>query len=309
MAKLLVIFGITGQQGGSVADYVLSDPDLSQRYKVRGVTRDVSKPVAETLKAKGAEIVQGDLSDAASLKEVLRGAHTVFAMTRSIYESDGKEREVALGKAVADGAVAAGASYFIYSTEWHAGQISGGKYPVTSYDGKNDVETYIRGLPLKSSFFAPGSFMQNFAGMLGPKPAGDGTYAISNIMAPDAKMPWIDVVDDSGKFVGAILAEPEKYAGKTFAASSELYSLDEAAAMLTKLTGKTCKYNQLPVETYRKYLPPGGAETIVNMFLFISDFGYYGPDTAKEVKWAAENARGKLTSLEKYFEKNPPNLA
>jgi hypothetical protein len=34
---LLVVFGSTGQQGGSVVDFVISDPDLSQRYRVRGL--------------------------------------------------------------------------------------------------------------------------------------------------------------------------------------------------------------------------------------------------------------------------------
>jgi len=29
ITKILVIFGATGQQGGSVADYVLNDPELS----------------------------------------------------------------------------------------------------------------------------------------------------------------------------------------------------------------------------------------------------------------------------------------
>lgn len=83
MSKLLVIFGITGNQGGSIADFVLRDPDLSTQYKIRGVTRDPSKPAALELVAKGIEIVAGDLNDTQSIKKAVEGAHTVFAITFS----------------------------------------------------------------------------------------------------------------------------------------------------------------------------------------------------------------------------------
>jgi len=81
MAKLLVVFGATGNQGGSVASMVVDDSELSKIYKVRGVTRDPSNPAAEALESKGVEIVKGDIEDGESVKRVLHGAHTVFLMT------------------------------------------------------------------------------------------------------------------------------------------------------------------------------------------------------------------------------------
>lgn len=56
MAKLLVVFGSTGNQGGSVVNAVLQDPVLSKEFKVRGITRDVSKPAAKELEKKGVEM-------------------------------------------------------------------------------------------------------------------------------------------------------------------------------------------------------------------------------------------------------------
>jgi uncharacterized protein YbjT (DUF2867 family) len=39
-------------------------------------------------------------------------------------------------------------------------RITGGKYQhVEHFDSKAEVEDYIRALPIKSAFFAPGSFM------------------------------------------------------------------------------------------------------------------------------------------------------
>ena len=55
--KLLVVFGATGVQGGSVIKSVLGDPKAAQEFKIRGITRDPSKPNAQALVAKGVECV------------------------------------------------------------------------------------------------------------------------------------------------------------------------------------------------------------------------------------------------------------
>ena len=161
--KLLVVFGATGIQGGSVAETVLTDPGLSKQYSVRGVTRDPSSAAARALADKGAEVVAGDLNDTASLRKALQGAHAVFAVTVSMYEPGGMERELQQGKTIADEAVAAGAKYLIWSSQRSAEKITGGKLPVPSFDTKAAVEEYIRTLPIGSAFFAPGAFMENFS--------------------------------------------------------------------------------------------------------------------------------------------------
>lgn len=51
------MFGATGNQGGSVVKTVLSHPELSKTYKIRAITRDVTKPASIALKEKGAEVV------------------------------------------------------------------------------------------------------------------------------------------------------------------------------------------------------------------------------------------------------------
>ena len=55
--KLLVVFGATGNQGGSVIKSVLSDPKAAQEFKIRGITRDPSRPNAQALAAQGVECV------------------------------------------------------------------------------------------------------------------------------------------------------------------------------------------------------------------------------------------------------------
>lgn len=57
MAKLITVFGATGQQGGSVIRAILQDDTLSKEFKVRGITRDISKPAAQALLKQGVELV------------------------------------------------------------------------------------------------------------------------------------------------------------------------------------------------------------------------------------------------------------
>ena len=162
-SKLLVVFGATGQQGKSIIDTVLGDERLSKEYSLRGTTRDASKPSAKELAGKGVEMVEAEVNDVASLKKAFEGAHAVFAYTTTIYDGHAYEHEVNEGRALADAAVAVSVPYYIYSTLPNCGKISGGKLKNTGhFDGKEEVEQYIRTLPMKSAFFAPGTFMSNF---------------------------------------------------------------------------------------------------------------------------------------------------
>lgn len=310
MSKTLAVFGATGQQGGSVIDYVLNDAELSQKYKIRAITRDANSEKAKQLKEK-VEVVQGDVLNRASLETALTDAHTVFAMTMPDFGPDGFEIEYNSGKTIADVAVEKGAEYIIFSTLPPVKEISGGKYTkVTPFDAKAKAEQYIRGLPIKSAFYSPGYFMENFQSQpfLAPQRAPDDTWFIARHISPKTRVPYIDAVGDTGKFVGAILAEPAKYEGKTFCAATALYSFEELAAVMAKTTGKTVAYRQISPEEFKKY-PPFLPDAYVEVFSYLEEFGYFGPDSKDLVAWAAENARGRLSTLEEYFETHPLQLA
>lgn len=56
--KIVVVFGATGVQGGSVVKSILGDPRTAKEYKIRGITRDPSKPNAQALVKQGVEAVE-----------------------------------------------------------------------------------------------------------------------------------------------------------------------------------------------------------------------------------------------------------
>lgn len=336
MSKILAIFGATGQQGSSVLQYVLRDPELSQEFKIRAITRDATvclflltrdhssymyyigksptnnrkSEKSKALAAKGIEVTQADVSNRASLESALAGVHTLFSMTTPSFGPDALETEFHHAKTIADVAVEQGAQYIIFSTLPAVAEISGGKYTaVTPFDAKAKAEKYIRGLPIKSAFFSGGFFMENFASQpwLSPQKGVDGSYVLARPLSSKTRFPYLDAVGDVGKFVGAILAEPGKYEGKTFCAAAGLYSLDEIVAILSKATGKKVVYEQISAEEFKKGMPFMG-ELFEDAFAFQEEYGYFGPGTEKLVAWAAGNARGRLTTLEEYFVAHPLQL-
>ena len=77
----------------------------------------------------------------------------VLMFTAIVWEKASAAIEIAQGKAMADAAVAAGASLLIWSTLPNVTKMTDGTLTgVVQWDSKAYVETYIRGLPITSAF-------------------------------------------------------------------------------------------------------------------------------------------------------------
>lgn len=178
--------------------------------------------------------------------------HTIFAMTTPDFGPDALEVEFNNAKTIADVAIEKGVEYIIFSTLPVVREISGDKYTkVTPFDAKAKAEEYIRGLKkIKSAFISLGSFMENFQlqDFLAPQRGPDGTFVMTRHISPKAQLPLIDAVGDVGKFVGAVLAESDKYEGRRFCAATALYSMEEICATMSKASGKKVIYKQVPLE-------------------------------------------------------------
>ncbi|KAH7406438.1 hypothetical protein DE146DRAFT_647490 [Phaeosphaeria sp. MPI-PUGE-AT-0046c] len=303
--SLLAIFGATGNQGNSTARFVLSSPTLSQRYTVRAISRDISNAKMQELKSQGAELAQADLDDASSLPSVLKGVEYLFFMTSTSYAGGSRDIETRQAKNICSAALDEGVKYIIFSSMSHPYKISNGALKnVEHFDDKAEIEEYIRGLPVKSAYFAPASFMQNFLTHSKPRPSqnGDGTYYVANLVNPDTKVPLIDITD-TGKWVGAILSDPEKYNGKFFAAAEDMYTWPQACELLSKISGKTIRYQQFPDEVFKGFFPESISDAMYEMWALIRDYGYYGSEQVQQVQWAKEQAQGELTSLEAWLKR------
>ena len=140
---LIADIGLTLSQGGSIVTELLKSPE---KYKIRALTRDLSKPAAKALAARGVDVQQASLSGGRdTLIKVFAGANIIFGMT-DFWSSGSGAVEVAQGIAIADAAAATPTlSHFIWSALPDPVKMSQGKYlNVYHWKSKSDVTEYIK---------------------------------------------------------------------------------------------------------------------------------------------------------------------
>src|SRR5262245_62107584 len=103
--KIIAVAGATGAQGGGLARAILNDPDGG--FAARALTRNPDSDNAKALAAAGAEVVQADLDDEASLTRAFDGAYGAYCLT-NFWEHFSAEKEIEQAKNLARAAKAAG---------------------------------------------------------------------------------------------------------------------------------------------------------------------------------------------------------
>ena len=93
----IAVVGATGRQGSATVNAL-----LDRGLAVRGLTRHVDSDAAKRLAWLGAEVVEADLADPASIRRAFEGSAAAFAMTSFL--GYGIEGEVAQGKVIGDAA-------------------------------------------------------------------------------------------------------------------------------------------------------------------------------------------------------------
>ena len=304
--KIFVIFGATGNQGGSVINSILSDPKTSSEFKIRGITRDPSKPNAQALTARGVECVAADINSKDQISSALQGAYAVFAVT-NYWEKMDAELEMKQGRNVADLAKVGtsphsdvatdiakkecGVQHLIWSSLYNVTKMTGGKFPkVEHFDSKANVEQYIRDLGIPATFFMPGFFMSNLPGNMFRQlpPSNDWTFALP--MPASTPIPLFDAAQDSGKFVKGILTHRDKVLGKRILAATDYYTPSDAIAIFKDLfpkAGEKAKFVQVSKDDYKGALAQGGMpekaqEELYENMAFMNEFGYYGKASLAE---------------------------
>ena len=148
----------------------------------------------------------GDLEDTESLDAAMRGVTRVYSV-QTFTGPDGVEGEERQGKAVADAAVRAGVSHFVYGSVGGADRGSG----VPHFDSKGGIEQYLDKLDLPVSVLQPAMFISNFT-MIGPART-DGALVLSLALEPDTALQMI-TTEDIGFFAADAFEDPDRYLGR-----------------------------------------------------------------------------------------------
>lgn len=224
----------------------------------------------------------------------VEGAHTVFLVT-NFWESMSEDIEYAQGKAVADASKAAGVKHIIFSSLINVKEASKGRLAkVKHFDSKAKIEDYIRSLDISATFVQPGMYMSSFFNLI--RKGEDGTYTWAHPTPPDeAKLPLFDPLPDLGlwnknkpsaehyelicmtvgKYVKIALKNFPGFAGKRIRAAHHYYTSTEMIDQWSKVTGKQLKYAYVPPEQFLSFLPPKGAEELVETLQLMAAPGYY----------------------------------
>ncbi len=308
--KIIVVFGATGAQGGSLAHAILND--TNSEFSVRAVTRDVHSDKAKELSERGAEVVAGDIDDIESIKRVLAGAYGAFFVT-FFWAHYSPEKEMAQAKNMAAAAKEAGLKHVIWSTledvrksvplDDNSMPTLREKYKVPHFDGKGESDQYFIDAGVPVTFMLASYYWDNmiYFGM-GPKRGKDGKLAITFPMG-DKKLAGIGA-GDIGKCAYGIFKKGTALIGKRIGIAGEQPTCTEMAEALSKALGEEVLYNEITPAQYRSFGFPG-ADDLGNMFQFYRDFDVY--NNARDVKFSKE-LNPELQSFEMWLSQNASRI-
>ncbi|KAJ0418798.1 hypothetical protein BJY00DRAFT_302613 [Aspergillus carlsbadensis] len=329
-SKLIVIIGAAGNQGGSVANVFLSEPG----WEVRALTRNNLSTKAQTLAARGAEIVQADISTPATLSTAFEGANAIFAVSDywGLFSDPANkdkaqpgqplnvwvaEHETQQLKNIIDAAARVSTlERFVLSSLSDATKWSKGVYThVYHFDSKAKAAEYGREtfpeLWAKTSIFQAGLFLSNYTskdGLSAPIKAkfnisqnSNGVVQFIGHMEQDVKIPFIAAEEDSGPLVKAlILQEP---AGKNLIGYRGWLTTRELASAFTRATGLDAEVVTLP----KGHFPPSISEDfkaqLQDNMGYWNGFGYEGRDDPTVVHPRDLESPPSLDTVEDYLKK------
>jgi uncharacterized protein YbjT (DUF2867 family) len=238
----VVVTGSTGKQGGAVARGL-----LERGHKVRAITRNPNSTQAKLLAKAGASLVSASLEDTAAIAKGLEGATSLFAMTTPFGGTDGEIRQ---GVAAADAAKAAGV-HLVFTSVGNANRETG----VPHFDSKYEVEKYIAKIGVRASILAPVAFMENL--YFTKEQLAKGVYASA---LPPTRAHAQIAVADIGAVAVRVVEDAGRFTGKRFDLAGDELSGNDAMSILSRVTGRSFAYYQVPLDVVRQRMGEDGAK-------------------------------------------------
>ena len=250
-AQLRNLDGIVATEISSLENVTVLVGDLYTRPKPTGRASPASAPTDTQ--------VNHEL-----IKELFHGAQIAFINTT--FWGD----EIAIGKALADAAVAADVQHYIYSSMPNHSLHDPSWPSLPLWSAKYEVETYIRSLPAlatRSTFLYTGIYNNNFTSLLYPlfcmELQPDGSFLWQAPFHPDVKLPWLDAEHDVGPAVLQLVKDGiKKWAGQRIALAYEMLSPKEACEVFSRGVGRPVTYRRGGIEV-RVKIPNGYREQLL----------------------------------------------
>ena len=230
---MIMVTGATGKVG-SEAVLLLRQKQLP----VRAFVRDAQK--ARALTESGAEIVEGDFDDPASVDKALTGVTSLILVSPAVPAQE---------LAVVDGAARAGVKHIVKVTSKASADS-----PIARRRGQTEIEAGLTASGIDHTLLRANAYMQNVLA-LAPVIAKTSSFASS---AGAGRIGMVDARDVAAA-AAAIAASPTGHAGQTYHLTGpELITYGDIAAVLTDLLGRTITFRTQSAEKDRASMIAAG---------------------------------------------------
>lgn len=246
--SVILVTGATGAQGGALVREL-----LRRGFGVRAMTRNAGKPAARALAEAGAEPVEADMNDEASLERACRGVDGVFSVQNYWEPGVGYEGEVAQGCRLARAAKAAGVKHLVQTSVSGCDRAPG----VEHFESKWAIEQYVDSLELPRTFLREVFFMENlFEPVLGGgKRRVDPALVLAVLggcLGEQTRLHMV-TVEDIAWFTAEAFEKPQAYLGTTLDVASDAPTVGEMKRTFREVTGRRIWYPPVPLWLLRRF--------------------------------------------------------
>jgi uncharacterized protein YbjT (DUF2867 family) len=270
--KIITVVGATGSQGGSLARAILAESDGV--FAVRAVTRHPGSDRAKELEQLGADVVQADMDDQASLGPAFEGAYGAYLVT-NFWEHMSAEREKAQAAALATAAGHAGIQHGIWSTLEDTRECIPldddrmptlqGRYKVPHFDGKAESDHCFPDAGIPTTFLRTTFYWENLLGPVAPRRGENGVLELSLPMGT-SRLSGI-AAEDIGRTALEIFKRGPDLIGAMVSIAGEHLTVTDMAKSMTEVLGEPVQYLPMTPDAYRQLDFPG-ADEMGNMFQY-----------------------------------------
>ncbi len=283
--KPILVYGATGMQGSAVARQL-----LQAGQRVRVLVRDPLK--AERWREAGAEIVNGDYLDRASLEAAHAGVEHVILHLPLQYDFDSYEL---YGRNAIDAAKAAGVKLLVFNSST---QVPTGT-SVKVFQVKNRVINYLRESRVPHIILRPGFYLENFLGP-GTKEAIVQQGVVAFPLRTDFKASWISHNDSAALSIAA-LNEPELAGSVIDIGGPGALDGNDLAERFSRILGKPIQYIAITPDDFEKVLAQGLGPAVA--FEIADQFRWSAaqPNAVVDMSMTAKRLSVQLTSPDEWI--------
>jgi len=270
MADTILVVGGTGMQGGGVARHLLK----RGTFNVRCTVRCPDSQSARFLRQQGAEIVQADLDDLASIRRAVHGCKGVFGVT-DFWEA--YFREYDQGVNLIDAAAEAGVGHLVLSTLPSSRKISKGAIDLPHFETKARMEEHAQLRNVPFTFVHVAFYYENFLNYFPPQRQPDGSYCFRFPLG-EAQLGAV-AAEDVGGVVAKIFESWAEFVNKTLEIIGDEMPAQQYAEIMSQFLGRKITYAHIFRDDYASMGFPGARE-LADMFEFLR---VYTPSRRKHI--------------------------